>query len=185
MRIRSSLLGAELHADREPEVSGARITIQGTFPPEELFPAFVLCVPERCALICPENEGDAYFLVRDGVLYEQGAMEEVVLCGTDGQRGESKGLDQVLPDTVRESASVDEATALAQIRAFTNAAGMDYWRSHISYTEGGEQDTSIPPYYLCDGRGRLLARSGGVLQRSASSSEPDHSNLIGRTGLVW
>ena len=100
MRTRSAVLGAELHADREPEVSGARITIQGTFPPEELFPAFVLCLPTGEAVIHSKNSGDDYIVVRDGVLYKPGAMGQILLRGANGFRGESKGLNPVLPDTL-------------------------------------------------------------------------------------
>src|SRR5678816_3874363 len=103
MRTRSPLLGTELHSDREPEVSGARITIQGTFPSEELFPAFVCCLPNRTAAIYPKNSGDDYFLVCDGVLYESRPMDEEFLRRADRFRGEGKGFNQVLSDTLRES----------------------------------------------------------------------------------
>ena len=104
MRTRSSILGTELHSDREPEVFGARVAIQGTFPPEELFPAFVLCLPSGIAVIYPQDSRNDYVVVCDGVLYKPGAMGEEFLRRANGQRGESEGLDPVLSYLVRESA---------------------------------------------------------------------------------
>jgi len=173
-----------MHTDREPEVPGARITIQGTFPPEELFPAFVCCFPGSVTLICPKDTRNAHFVVRDGLLHQQGTVGEEFLCCTDRFRREGQRFNPLLPNSLRESAVMDEESARAQVRSFPDSGRVGIWRKDIGYTKGREQDKAFSPNHICDGRGCISPGGRGVLQRGSPCGTANHCNLIGGTWMV-